>query len=216
MTNAWPCWEKSKATGMCSLPVKTGWILASEVSLKSKFNCAAHKTQHISYEFKKNKVEPAIIWKLVTCQRITSKRYSTSMGQHLSPRYGQVILVSRYPVLTAVNWSQHWCAICAQYQSSCAPTLARKCDIEHCFCCGADGRAVYCHVITKFSGMGRFTYPWCSRQSSAIKNAVCIIALQQQQHFISFLLYRHECFTGKYTTRKIHKNYIRTRVVYFP
>ena len=23
------------------------------------------------------------------------------------------------------------------------------------------------------------------------------------------LFYRHECFTGKYTTRKIHKNYIR-------
>ena len=23
------------------------------------------------------------------------------------------------------------------------------------------------------------------------------------------LLYRHECFTGKYTNRKIHKNYIR-------
>ena len=23
------------------------------------------------------------------------------------------------------------------------------------------------------------------------------------------LLYRHECFTGKYTTRKIHKRYIR-------
>jgi len=22
--------------------------------------------------------------------------------------------------------------------------------------------AVYGHVITKFSGMGRFTYPWCS------------------------------------------------------
>ena len=39
------------------------------------------------------------------------KKYSTSMGRHLSPRYGQVILVSGYPVLTAVNWSQHWCAI---------------------------------------------------------------------------------------------------------
>ena len=26
---------------------------------------------------------------------------------------------------------------------------------------------------------------------------------------ILYLLYRHECFTGKYTTRKIHKNYIR-------
>ena len=24
------------------------------------------------------------------------------------------------------------------------------------------GRAVYDHVITKFSGMGRFTYSWCS------------------------------------------------------
>ena len=47
-----------------------------------------------------------------------------------------------------------------QYQSSCAPKLARKCGIDHCFRCGADGRAagrraVYGHVITKFSGMGR-------------------------------------------------------------
>ena len=25
----------------------------------------------------------------------------------------------------------------------------------------AGGRAVYGHVITKFSGMGGFTYPWC-------------------------------------------------------
>ena len=25
-----------------------------------------------------------------------------------------------------------------------------------------DGRAVYGHVITKFSGLGRLTYPWCS------------------------------------------------------
>ena len=81
-----------------------------------------------------------IIWKQVTCQRITSKRYSTSMAPHLSPRYGQVILVSRYPVLTAVNWSQHWCAICEQYQSSCAPKLARKCEIEHWLPFGADGR----------------------------------------------------------------------------
>ena len=31
------------------------------------------------------------------------KKYLTSMGQHLSQQYGQVILVSGYPVLTAVN-----------------------------------------------------------------------------------------------------------------
>ena len=92
------------------------------------------------------------------------------MGRHPSPRYGQVILVSGYLVMTAVNWSQHWCAICLQYQSFCAPKLARKCEIKHWLACGADGRAggraggraVYGHVITKFSGMGRFTYPWCS------------------------------------------------------
>ena len=84
------------------------------------------------------------------------------MGRHLSPRYGQVILVSGYPVLTAVNWSQHWCAICVQYQSSCVPKLARKCEIEHWLACGADGRSlgrprgwsVYGHGLTKFSRMG--------------------------------------------------------------
>ena len=53
------------------------------------------------------------------------------MGRHLSPRYGQVILVSGYPVLTAVNWSQHWCPICVHYQFSCALKLARKYEIEH-------------------------------------------------------------------------------------
>ena len=57
------------------------------------------------------------------------KKYSTSMGRHLSPRYGQVILVSGYPVLTAVNWSQHWAK------------LARKCESKHWFPCVADGRS---------------------------------------------------------------------------
>ena len=28
-------------------------------------------------------------------------------------------------------------------------------------------------------------------------------------YYCLLLLYRHECFAGKYTTRKIHKNYIR-------
>ena len=79
------------------------------------------------------------------------------MGRHLNPLYSQVILVSGYPVLTAVNWSQRWCAICVQYQFSCAPKLARKCETNvYWFPCGMDGRAgrraVYVHVITKFLG----------------------------------------------------------------
>ena len=40
-----------------------------------------------------------------------------------------------------------------QYQFSCAPKLARKCEIEHWLHCGTDGRrgeGVNGHVITKF------------------------------------------------------------------
>ena len=34
-----------------------------------------------------------------------------------------------------------------------APKLARKCESKHWFPCGADGRSVYGHAITKFSGI---------------------------------------------------------------
>ena len=100
------------------------------------------------------KLEPAIIWKLVTLQRITSKRYSTSMGRHLSPRYGQVILVSGYPVLTAVNWLQHLCAIWIQYQV--VPRLANQLEslgLNTGFPeLWTDGRSVHGHAIPKLLG----------------------------------------------------------------
>ena len=70
------------------------------------------------------------------------------MGWHLSPRYGQVMLVSGYPVLTAVRWSQHWCAICVQYHFSRTPKLARKCEIEHWLPCGAEGQAGWRCTVT--------------------------------------------------------------------
>ena len=91
---------------------------------------------------KKIILEPAIAWKLVTCQRITlTNTDMTLMGQHLSPRYGQVILVSGYPASTAVNWSQRWCPKCVHYQFSCAPKLARKYEIKHwCPVVRTDGR----------------------------------------------------------------------------
>ena len=46
-----------------------------------------------------------------------------------------------------------------------APKVVRECNSKHWFPCGADGRSigrsvgrsVYGHVITKFSGLGRFT-----------------------------------------------------------
>ena len=147
--------EKSQKQ-LSSLLVIAGWIFTSEVRFKIHILIVWHvNTTYFIWIWKKIKLDPAIIWSNLSANNF--KKYSASMGQHLSPRYSQVILISRYPDLTAVNWSQHWCAICVQYQFSCTPKLARKCEIEHWLPCGADGRVVYSHVITKFSGMGRFT-----------------------------------------------------------
>ena len=65
------------------------------------------------------------------------------MGRHLSPRYGLVILVS--DTLFSQLLIDH--NIEVPHQFSYAPKPARKCEIEHWFACGADGRAVYAHVI---------------------------------------------------------------------
>ena len=82
------------------------------------------------------------------------KKFSTSMGRHLSPRCGQVILVS-----DALFWQlsvDH--NIDVQLVFSWAAKLARKCESKHWFPCvcgrTVGGRSVYGHVITKFSGMG--------------------------------------------------------------
>ena len=56
--------------------------------------------------------------------------------------------------------------------------IVRKCESKHWYACGADGRTdgrSVGHVIIKFSGMGRFIYPWCyagalrARSSAKIK-----------------------------------------------
>ena len=125
MTNVWPWWEKSKAT---VFPACNSWL---NFRIWGQFEIKILIVRHINnnifhMNLKKIKLEPAITWKLVTCQRITSKKYLTSMGRHLSPQYGQVILVSGYPVLTAVNNIEHWCPICVHYQFSCAPKLAKS------------------------------------------------------------------------------------------
>ena len=100
--------------------------------------------------YKKVELEPPIIWKLETCQHITSKKFSTSMGQYLSPRLRQVVLVSGYPVLTAINWSQHGCVIPGCSWGPKLLSIARNCEIKYWFPCGADGWSVF----------GRCTVTW--------------------------------------------------------
>ena len=102
------------------------------------FNCAARRVAH-----KQTYFLCTWAWDHLKTSNVSSvnfKKYSTSMGRYLSPRYGQVIMVSGYPVLTAVNWSQHGCAL-----SSCiwAPKLARKClkRLVCLWCERMDGRA---------------------------------------------------------------------------
>ena len=60
-----------------------------------------------------------------------------------------------------------------QLASSWVPKVVRKCESRHWFSCGADRRAVgrravYGHVITKFSGMGRFTKLWGSSHARTL------------------------------------------------
>ena len=56
-----------------------------------------------------------------------------------------------------------------------APKLARECESKHWFPCGADGRSfvrsVYGHVITIFSGMGRFSLAMGLRPHAALRTA---------------------------------------------
>ena len=134
MTNAWTWREKSKAT---VFPACSSWL---NFRVRGQFEIKILIVRHINTTYfiwiKKIKLEPAIIWKLVTCQRITSK--------NTWPRW-----VDTWARDT-VRW--YWSAdtlfwqlsidhnIDVQYQFSCAPKLARKCEIEHWLPCGADGR----------------------------------------------------------------------------
>ena len=47
-------------------------------------------------------------------------------------------------------------------------------------------RSVYGHVITKFSEMGRFTYPWCS---AGARLAIIIIIIIIARHIVMPSLY---------------------------
>ena len=172
MTNAWLRWERKSQRQLTVFPACNSWL---NFRIRGQFEIKILIVRHINTTYfiwiKKNKLEPAIIWKLVTCQRITSKRYSTSMGRHLSPRYGQVILVSGYPVLTAVNWSQHWCAICVQY--SYAPKRARRCEIEHRFIIPEvrkDGRCTVSWLPNFLGWVDLLTHGALLAQSSAINS----------------------------------------------
>ena len=63
----------------------------------------------------------------------------------------------------------------------------------------------YCAVCSIFSYLREFDLH--SPSNNGLGNLHVGVTLSSLVTYS--LLYRHECFTGKYTSRKIHKNYIR-------
>ena len=57
--------------------------------------------------------------------------------------------------------------------------------------------------------------PFVVKKSFRVRKPSTLKKSFQLEHGNVILLYRRECFTGKYTTRKIHKNYIRDPSVLF-
>ena len=87
------------------------------------------------------------------------KKYSISMGQYLSLRDDQVIIVSGYTV-SQLTIDHNIDGICVQYQFAPGlPNWLESVRLNIGFSMARKhGRSVHGHVITKFSGI--ITYPW--------------------------------------------------------
>ena len=95
-------------------------------------------TTYLIWILKKSKRKPAIIWKRVNCQRITSKntrpwwvdtwaRDTVSSYWSADTLFWQLSIDDNIDVQSAFSW---------------APNAARKCESKHWYTCGADGRSV--------------------------------------------------------------------------
>ena len=72
VTNAWPWWAKSKATVFLACNSWLNFRVRGPFEIKNLTAWLINTTYFI-WIFLKSNLKPAIIWKLVTCQRITSK-----------------------------------------------------------------------------------------------------------------------------------------------
>ena len=123
---------ESKAT---VFPACNSWLnFRVRGQFKIKILIVRHtNTTYFIWIFKKIKVEPVIIWNLVTSnKRITSKKYLTSMGRQLSPSDTGTLFWQ-----LSIDHNIDVQCVCItggpleHYQFSCALKLARKDEIEH-------------------------------------------------------------------------------------
>ena len=130
MINAWQ-WEKSKAIAFPACKSRLNFRVRDQFEIKI-LKVWLMNTTYCLRILKKIELDPAIIWKVATCQRITWKKHSNSVLPYLSPRYGQAILVNICQLIK--TWMYN-----IRLQ---APKLARKCEIKHWYACDADRRKV--------------------------------------------------------------------------
>ena len=158
MTNAWPWWEKSKACkGRLNFRVRGQF----EIKI---FKVRLMNTTYFICILKKIELEPAIIWKVATCQWITSKKTLELGGSIPEPAIRSDDTGQQIHCFDSCQLIKTW-----MYNIRLqAPKLARKCEIKHWYACGTGGRkvgwSVYGHVIFKYSRMDRSSKLWGSAQ----------------------------------------------------
>ena len=132
MINAWQ-WEKSKAIPFpaCKCKSRLNFPVRGQFEINILKVLLMNTTYFIC-------IEPAIIWKVSTCQRIrpTIRSGDTGPQKHY---FDSCQLINTWMDNIRVQ----------------VPKLARKCEIKHWYACGADGRkvgwSVYGHVMDRFS-----------------------------------------------------------------
>ena len=152
MTNAWLWWEKWKASSVLEFLLNFRVRGQFEIKMLIALGLSDINTTYFIWI----KKEPAIIWKLVTCQRITSEKIHDLDGSTPEPAIGSGDTGQQIPCFDSCQLLTT--LMCNQW----APKVVRKCESKHWYACGADrrslARSVYGHVITKFSGMGRLPH----------------------------------------------------------
>ena len=169
MINAWQ-WEKSKAIATvptCKYNSQLNFRVRGQFEINI-LKVLLMDTTYFTCILKKIELEPAIIWKVSTCQRIPSAILSGNTGQrkHYFDNC-QLIKTWMYNIRLQV------------------PKLSRKCEFKQWYACGVDGRkvgwSVYGHVIAEFSRMDRFSKLWGFELSPWSNN----ISAQNFKHYVT-------------------------------
>ena len=138
VTNTWPWLEK--VLPACILKKLAEFLRLRSVWNQNRNNARRYWHKHNIFDMNLKKIskgEPAIIWKRVNCQQITSKNtrpWWVDTWAHDTVRW--------YWSADTLFWQLSIDDdIDVQSAFSCAPKVARKCESKHWYACGTLGRS---------------------------------------------------------------------------